>query len=122
MGISEGLKRGVIDLIILTLLDDEDMYGYELCQTLDQRSDNLFHLQEGSLYPSLYRMLDRGYITDRKELVGKRRTRVYYHLEPLGRAYLEEIKKEYLSLNKGVLLVLGIKNMGDFLNACEKWY
>ena len=116
MGISEGLKRGTIEIMLLTLLKDEDMYGYQLSQELSEKSHGLFVLPEGSLYPSLYRMLDRGYITDRKETVGKRRTRVYYHIEQAGIEYLEEIKKEYFSLNRGILFALGCGDLEDFIN------
>lgn len=114
--ISEGLKRGTIEIMLLTMLEKEDMYGYQLCQQIEQCSKGLYTLQEGSLYPSLYRLLDKGYICDRSERVGKRRTRVYYHLEPKGQAYLQEIKKEYFSLNRGVLFALGFSDLEDFLN------
>lgn len=108
MGISESLKRGTVELLLLTLLQEEDMYGYQLSQMLEQRSEGLFTLQEGSMYPTLYRLLEKGLISDRQELVGKRRRRVYYHLEPAGVAYLAEIRKEYLLLTKGVMNVLQI--------------
>lgn len=120
MGISEGLKRGTIEIMLLTLLQNEDMYGYQLCQELESRSHGLFILQEGSLYPPLYRMMDRGYISDQKELVGKRRVRVYYHIEQAGRDYLEEIKQEYFSLNRGVLFTLGFGDLEEFLNDNRK--
>lgn len=84
MGITEGLKRGTVELMLLTLLKDEDMYGYQLSQELEIRSKGLFLLQEGSMYPTLYRMLEKGLVSDRIEKVGKRRTRVYYHIEPKG--------------------------------------
>ncbi len=102
--------------MLLTMLEKEDMYGYQLCQQIEQSSNSLYILQEGSLYPSLYRLLDKGFISDRTEKVGKRRTRVYYHLEPQGKEYLQEIKKEYFSLNRGVLFALGFGDLEDFLN------
>lgn len=116
LGISEGLKRGTIEIMILSLLKSQDMYGYQLCQELEKRSKGLFVLQEGSLYPSLYRMLEKGYISDKKEQVGKRRVRVYYHIEPRGIDYFEEIKKEYFSLNRGILFALGFGDLEDFIN------
>ncbi len=116
MSITEGLKRGTIEIMLLTMLKDEDMYGYQICQEFEKRSQGLFIIPEGSLYPVLYRMLDRGYISDKKELVGKRRTRVYYHIESDGLAYLEEIKKEYVSLNRGILLALGYGDLEVFLD------
>lgn len=106
MGISGNLKRGTVELLLLTLLGEQDMYGYQLSQTLAERSEGLFTLQEGSMYPTLYRLRKKGLISDRKELVGKRRIRVYYHLETQGEAYLDEIRREYFSLNQGVMNVL----------------
>jgi PadR family transcriptional regulator PadR len=111
LSISDNLKRGTVELLLLTLLKEKDMYGYQLSQELAQRSDSLFTIQEGSMYPTLYRLSEKGLISDRTELVGKRRTRVYYHLEPLGVKYLEETMNEYVSINRGIFKVLGIKSL-----------
>ena len=113
MLISDNLKRGTTELMLLTLLKEEDKYGYQLSQDLIQRSDGLIVIREGSLYPTLYRLLSKGLITDRKEKVGLRRTRIYYHLEEKGKAYLEEIQKEYVLISRGVFKVLGYSNLGD---------
>lgn len=107
LGITEGLKRGTIELVLLSLLSQKDMYGYEICQQLKDLSRGMYVVTEGSLYPALYRLIERGCITDRSEKVGKRRTRVYYHIEPAGFDYLNEIKQEYFSMHNGILLVLG---------------
>lgn len=106
LSINENLRRGTIDLLLLTLLQEEDMYGYQLSQQLARRSGGLYTMTEGSMYPSLYRMLKKGMISDRRVIVGKRRARVYYHLEPAGEAYLENIRTEYLSMNEGILKIL----------------
>ena len=107
MGIADSLKKGTVELLILKLLQDRDMYGYEITQELQDRSQGYFVLQEGSLYPTLYRMLDRGLTSDHQELVGRRRTRVYYHLEDAGREKYALIRDEYLSLNKGIMHIIG---------------
>ncbi len=113
MSISDNLKRGTIELMLLTLLKEGDKYGYQLSQTLDERSDGLFTIKETSMYPTLYRLQSKGLISDYKEKVGVRRTRVYYHLEPNGNAYLEAIRQEYLSLNRGIFKVLGYPWLED---------
>lgn len=113
MAISENVKRGTIELLLLTLLDGEDMYGYQISQELSKRSNGRYTLQESSMYPTLYRLLDKGFISDRQELVGRRRTRIYYHLEPSGKEYLLKIRQEYLSLCGGVLAILGIEKLED---------
>ena len=107
MGVTEGLKRGTIELTLLSLLSQKDMYGYEICQKLKELSRGMYVVTEGALYPVLYRLIEKGCITDRSELVGKRRTRVYYHIEQAGVEYKNEIKQEYFLMHNGILMVLG---------------
>ena len=77
-------RRGVMSLVLLSLLKRGDMYGYQLVQEAERRSGGRIVTQEGSLYPVLYKLVDQGLISDRKVQVGKRMTRVYYHLESSG--------------------------------------
>ncbi len=111
MAILDNLKRGTIELSVLTLLLKNDMYGYEISQQLSLQSGGLYQIQESSLYPSLYRMVEKGLISDRMEKVGKRRVRVYYHIEPCGEEYLRELRRGYLSHTAGVLRILGVKDI-----------
>ena len=104
-------RRGVMSLVILALLKREDMYGYQLVQETSRSSGGRISTQEGSLYPVLYRLLDQGLISDRKVQVGKRMTRVYYHLEPAGEARLLELIGEYKETAQGVFQI--IKEEGD---------
>ena len=106
MKIQENLKRGMTELLILHLLKEDDMNGYQLTQELEKRSEGLFILKEGTMYPSLYRLIDKGMISDRKELIGKRRVRVYYHIEQAGIEYLDAIYGEYLSITEGIHKIL----------------
>lgn len=106
MLVQENLKRGTIELMLLAMLTDGDKYGYQIVHDLFSRSKGRYVLQEGSMYPSLYRLLEKGLISDRKVLVGKKRTRVYYHLEPVGRQYLEKLIKEYRAVTEGIDAVI----------------
>lgn len=99
--------KGLAGLIILSLLKKEDMYGYQLVQEMSKQSGGLLSMQEGSLYPVLYRLLDAGYISDRKEPAGKRLTRIYYHIEPTGLEHLDGLIREYRSITEGVLMIIG---------------
>lgn len=99
-------RRGVMSLVILALLKREDMYGYQLVQETEKSSGGRLTTQEGSLYPVLYRLLDQGYISDRRVLVGKRMTRIYYHLEPTGEEYLKELIREYTEITQGVFRIV----------------
>lgn len=99
-------RRGVLSLVILGLLRKEDMYGYQLVQETQKQSGGRITTQEGSLYPVLYKLVDQGLISDRKVQVGKRMTRVYYHLEPAGLQRLEELIREYEELTQGVFQII----------------
>lgn len=63
--------------------------------------------QEGSLYPVLYKLLEQGLISDRRVPVGKRMTRIYYHLEPAGEARLKELIGEYEQISQGLHQITG---------------
>ena len=104
--LQSNFKKGVTTLCILSLLQGREMYGYELVQATEEMSRGGLVLQEGTLYPVLYRLLDQGLIADRKVLVGKRMTRVYYSLTPAGRQYLGEIRAEYTQITRGVWNIL----------------
>ena len=82
------------------------MYGYQLVTETARRSNGKLVTQEGSLYPVLYKLLEAGYISDSKKLIGKRMTRIYYHLETSGHAYLEALVKEYEKITDGVFTVV----------------
>ena len=88
------------------ILNQQDMYGYQICQTLAEKSNHVYTVSEGSLYPILYRLSQAGYISERVELV-KRRSRVYYHLEEPGQIYFHQCMKEYRMLTSSIADILG---------------
>lgn len=104
--VQNSFRRGVMSLVILGLLKKEDMYGYQLVQETERMSGGRITTQEGSLYPVLYKLVDQGLISDKKVLVGKRMTRVYYHLEPAGEQRLKELIREYEKITQGVFLIV----------------
>lgn len=82
------LKRGSTELLILALLEERDRHGYELARLIDERSQGEISFHVASLYPTLYRMEDKGLIDGRwVEKAGQRRRR-YYRLTPSGRKVL----------------------------------
>lgn len=111
-------KKGSIEMLTLLMLQESDIYGYQLIQLLEQRSGGKLTVQEGSLYPLLYRMVESGYISGRDVTVetkhGRKRSRVLYHLEPSGRARLRELKAEYDQVQEGIQDV--------FKNSCPIGY
>ena len=88
-------RKGLLPLIILLLLKDQDMYGYQMVRELDTRTAGNITTQEGALYPVLYALCKAGYVSERKELVKERLFRIMYHLEPEGEQYLKGQIDEY---------------------------
>ena len=106
-------RRGVMSLILLSLLKREDMYGYQLVQETAHCSGGKIVTQEGSLYPVLYKLLEQGLISDRKVQVGRRMSRVYYHLEPAGEIRLNALIQEYQRITQGVYQIIQESQRGS---------
>lgn len=92
--IAENVRSGLVELLILHLLTEEDMYGYQIKQELRRRTNGAIVMKEGSLYGPLYRMHKRNLISSYNQQVGERRIRNYYHIEDAGREYLAYGKRE----------------------------
>ncbi|MBQ8327936.1 MAG: PadR family transcriptional regulator [Lachnospiraceae bacterium] len=107
MNYQESFKKGSLEMLILQLLTEKDCYGYELSQLLFERTGGVFSVPEGSMYPALYKLSEKGYITFKKELVGKRRERVYYHIEENGRKYLTCLLEAYQVVTDSILKIIG---------------
>jgi len=84
------LKRGSTELLILALLDERQRHGYEISRLIEQRSEGAISFHTASLYPTLYRLEDKGLIEGRwVEKAGQRRRR-YYRLTSSGRKTLAQ--------------------------------
>lgn len=99
-------RRGSVELMVLYLLSQEDCYGYQLTQLIEELTDGVINIPIGSLYPALYKLTDAGYISDDKRLVGKRMERVYYHIEETGRKRLEILMDDYYATATAIQTVL----------------
>ncbi len=106
-------KMGTVEMLILFLLNMKDLYGYEITSIVDRISDGQIGITESTLYPTLYKLLGNEYITDREVQVGKRRTRVYYHLEESGKKHLEMLLKEYNKNTAGICKILSCTSLDE---------
>jgi len=89
------LRRGSIELIILKLLTGEEMYGYQLISTIEERAGGLFEIAEGTLYPVLYRLEDRGFIESYRDNPKRGVPRKYYRVTKNGKVYLQDLLDEW---------------------------
>jgi len=102
----DNFKRGTAELLVLHLLQKEDLYGYQITRTFEEKSGGVYTMLEGSLYPVLYKLTETGCITDYVVPVGKKRTRRYYHIEEKGREYYKNILGEYLLIAESINKIL----------------
>ena len=109
----DDFKRGTAELLVLHSLLTEDLYGYQITQSFERKTNGEYTMLEGSLYPILYKLEDAGFISSYKKPAGKRRMRVYYHIEPSGRERYETLLAEYLSVTDSVFTILGRRNEFD---------
>lgn len=93
-------------MLTLFLLCEGDAHGYQLVQMIRERSRGLLTVQEGSLYPVLYRLADEGCITGHETVMktksGRARMRINYHIEEKGCARLDELRREYEMVHAGI--------------------
>lgn len=92
--------------MILKLLTDNELYGYQIRQEIYNRSNGLISIKEGSLYGPLYRMEKKKFISSRKELVGQKRFRVYYQITDLGKDYLKVAIEAFNTIYDGTKFIL----------------
>jgi transcriptional regulator len=101
------LKKGSVELLILSLLEDESRHGYEIGRLIETRSGGRLQFRVSSLYPILCRMEEKGWIKGRwVEKEGQRRRR-FYRLTPKGREALVEQRKTWSEFTSAVNLVVG---------------
>ena len=106
MGTDRSLLSGDMALLVLELLREGDLYGYEMTEMLEKRSENAFHLKAGTLYPLLHTLEQKGLITARDEASAAGRPRRYYHLTDAGRRRLCEKEAEWRAYTTAVARVL----------------
>lgn len=93
---------GVTEILILKLLINKDGYVYDLCKSIRELSDGVLEISQNTVYSSTYKLANENYISEYSKLVGKRRTRIYYHIEEKGLQYLKELESEYFQVISGV--------------------
>lgn len=93
-------------LLILSLLNNQDMYGYEMIENLRLRSENIFELKEGTLYPLLHRLEKQGHLKSYTKKTDQNRQRKYYQITKKGIKLLEKEKESFEHFSEAVLKVV----------------
>ena len=102
MKFDKGLMAGSSTLLVLSLLEGGDMYGYQMIEELSRRSNDAFQMKEGTLYPILHGLEKEKYLTSYQQEAPSGRMRKYYRLTRRGRQLLDEKKQEWEAFHQGV--------------------
>ena len=97
--------NGVPELLILRLLQQEEMYGYEIVQAIRSRSDAVIAVGEGVVYPVLHGLERDGALKSRRKTVN-RRSRIYYSVTPVGSHRLADLSEVWTNLAAAIQKML----------------
>lgn len=98
---------GVPELLLLRLLDQREMYGYELVRSVRKVTGETISLGEGVIYPALHSLERKGALKSRRKPVGGR-TRVYYALTAKGRQRLDKLRNDWRRIQGGITNALEV--------------
>ena len=100
------LMQGTLELLILNTLARESMHGYGIVQRIHEASEDLLKVEDGSLYPALYRMEERGLIKSEWGQSENNRRAKFYTLTRTGRKKLEAERANWNRISKAVSRIL----------------
>lgn len=98
--------KGHLDLLLLEVVSSGPAHGYQLIEALRTRSDGVFDLPEGTVYPALHRLERAGHIASEWDASGPRRRRVY-RITASGRRELRAARADWQRFTRGVTSVMG---------------
>ncbi len=101
------LLQGTLDLLILKTLEREPMHGWGITLRIQQMSENVLQVNQGSLYPALHRLEEQGWIAASWKASENNRQARYYRLTPQGRKQLAQEKQNWLRLSAAVGRIVG---------------
>jgi PadR family transcriptional regulator PadR len=107
MAVDKSLLTGSTTMLILKLLDEADMYGYQMIEELSKKSNKVFELKAGTLYPLLHTLEQKGMVISYDKAADSGRMRKYYSITKVGRRHLNDKKKEWKAYTDAVNDVLG---------------
>src|SRR5690242_2894153 len=102
------LLQGTLDLLVLKTLELEPMHGWGIAQRIQQISQDVLQVNQGSLYPALHRLEEQGWIRSSWAASENNRQAKYYVLTARGRKQLAEEKENWLRLSGAVARIVGV--------------
>ncbi|HYL97368.1 MAG TPA: PadR family transcriptional regulator [Blastocatellia bacterium] len=100
------LLQGTLDMLVLKTLSLGPMHGFAIARWIRETTDDALQLEEGTLYPALYRMERKGWIASRWRVTENKRRARYYSLTPAGRKQLERESESWLNMAKAIAQIM----------------
>ncbi len=100
------LMKSSSDSLLLSLLEQQPMYGYRIVKVLEEKSQGYFKFKEGTLYPALHRLEKSGLVTGKWQMLPNGRQRRYYYITRKGLAKLATEKTQWQDFLEAVRLIL----------------
>jgi transcriptional regulator len=100
--------QGTLDMLVLRALQLEPMHGWGIAERIEQWSEHVLQLGQGSLYPALYRMERQHFIRSEWRVTDNNRRARYYSLTAPGRRYLNESLAQWRRMSRAINLVLDV--------------
>jgi len=98
----KNMPSGNTTMLVLRLLEAKDMYGYQIIEELSQKSNDIFRLKTGTLYPILHGLENDGMVTSYDSGTAGQRIRKYYKLTAKGKGLLAKKQDEWAAYSKAV--------------------
>ena len=102
MAYKNNLITGIKELLVLKILEQQDSYVYEIQKMINNHSEQLLSISLNTIYTVTYKLEKENLISEYSKRVGKKRTRVYYHLEETGKEHLAKVMTNYNYMIDGV--------------------
>ena len=102
--------KGTLEMVVLEVLQSEPMHGWGITERIERRSNGLLSVNQGSLYPTLYRLVARGWISSEWDTSENNRQARYYTITRAGRKQLASERAQWEKLSRGVNLILSGAN------------
>ncbi len=106
--LKQQILRGTLDLLVLKAVSGAPAHGYQIARWVERATDDALHIEDGSLYPALYRLEERGLIEPEWRLTEDRRRAKYYALTAAGRKRLREETASWTSYARAIFAALEI--------------
>ena len=101
------ILQGTLDMLILRTLVMGPAHGHTIAHAIEQVSENALEIEQGSLYPALHRLEDRGWVTSQWGVSENNRKAKYYRLTQVGRKELNAATGRWRRMTRAIGLVLG---------------